>query len=135
MSATVHDLNAERAARTPLRVYLAGPMRGRPRYNFDAFAEWAEFLRGLGYDVTSPAEHDLDEGFDPDLPLHEQDFDLPTVLLWDLAQVATSDLVVVMPGWRHSKGACAEVAVAEALGVTVLDVLEMVATAQSVGAA
>ena len=36
------------------KVYLAGPMRGLPRYNFDAFDRAAKYLREDGYAVFSP---------------------------------------------------------------------------------
>ncbi len=40
------------------KVYLAGPMRGLPLFNFPAFADAAAKLRAQGYDVFSPAERD-----------------------------------------------------------------------------
>jgi hypothetical protein len=115
------------ARRWPRKVYLAGPMRGRPSYNFPAFEAATEALRELGYEVISPAEHDLEEGFDPDLTLEAQDFDLREALTWDLVQLLQSEGVVVLPGWGHSAGALAEVAVARAAGVPVFDLEELVA--------
>ena len=111
----------------PLRVYLAGPMRGRDQHNFPAFHGAAFALRGLGYNVVSPAEHDLELGFDPDKTIAEQDidFDLRAVLAWDMQQVLAVDAVVTLPGWAHSSGARAEVAVAQAGGVPVMELAEI----------
>lgn len=41
-----------------IRVYLAGPMSGIPRFNFPAFFAAAAVLRSQGFDVVSPAETD-----------------------------------------------------------------------------
>lgn len=43
-----------------MRVYLAGPMRGVPHFNFPAFHAAAAELRARGYVVFSPAEADND---------------------------------------------------------------------------
>jgi hypothetical protein len=92
-------------------------MRGYAEFNFPAFIEAAVKLRWKGYSVLSPAEHDLEEGFDPERTLEEQGFDLRAALRWDLDAVLSSDLVVVLPGWERSQGAQAEVAVALAAGI------------------
>lgn len=102
-------------------VYLAGPMRGIPEFNFPAFASAAHHWRSAGVAVVSPAEHDLGTGFDPtgltgDEDLAELDFDLTATLLWDLEQVAKADVIVLLPGWEQSSGVRAELATAAALG-------------------
>lgn len=87
--------------------YIAGPMRGLRNFNFPAFDECAAFLRSLGYDVRSPAEHDRENGFDETLNSLEG-FDLKAALLWDLQQVAEVDVIVVLPGWAKSSGVALE---------------------------
>jgi nucleoside 2-deoxyribosyltransferase len=100
------------------RLYLAGPMTGYPRWNFDAFERGASALRSAGFQVLSPAEVDLAEGFDPDAPEHlftnEQ---LRLALLRDCEMVLNSDGVALLDGWRDSKGAMAERALARAAGI------------------
>lgn len=100
-----------------MKLYVAGPMRGRREYNFPAFRQAAELLRLLGHEVVSPAEHDLEHGFDPTRSIEEQDFDLRAALTWDLQQVLAADAVVTLMGWEHSAGARAEVAAAHAAGI------------------
>jgi hypothetical protein len=107
------------AALAGLRVYLAGPMRGRPRYNFDAFEQAREWLRAQGADVTCPAEMDLALGFDPDRGLEEQGFDTVEALRRDLAAIAVCDGVVFLPGSSQSSGALAEYEMARALALDV----------------
>jgi hypothetical protein len=105
-----------------LTVYLAGPMRSIPQFNFTSFIDGARRLREAGYEVVSPAEHDLEQGFEPwlltgDEDLSEVGFDLKEALRWDLEQVTKADAICVLPGWEKSSGARAEVAVAASLGL------------------
>lgn len=41
-----------------IKYYLAGPMTGRPQFNYPLFDEVAKILRTWGIDITSPAEMD-----------------------------------------------------------------------------
>lgn len=107
------------------KVYLAGPMRKIPQFNFPAFTEGTATLRALGYEVWSPHEYDLNGGFRPyDLTGYEElsayGFDLRRAIARDLEVVTTwADLVVVLPGWQASLGVAAEIAAAHAIGIPV----------------
>lgn len=93
----------------PTRVYLAGPMRGLPSFNFPAFDEATSTLREQGFEVWSPAERDREEGFDPD---RDEAKTLAYYMAFDLKAVCESDAIVVLPGWQRSKGATLELHVA-----------------------
>jgi len=93
------------------RLYLAGPMRGHDRYNFPAFLEATKDLRSRGFTVWSPAEHDLENGFDPTTP-EEELGGLAQFMMADLPRVCESDAIVLLPGWRKSTGARLEAHVA-----------------------
>lgn len=99
-------------------IYQAGPMRNYPRSNFPRFLEVAARLRERGLIVVSPAEHDLEMGFDPGRPPEEQGFDVEAALCWDLEQIMYHCLggVYMMADWEASRGCAAEHAVAIALG-------------------
>lgn len=107
------------------RVYLAGPMRGLPEYNFPAFHAAARALRNAGLIVWSPAERDEAEGFDPQT---DEAKPLKYYMQFDLAAVCAADAVVVLPDWEQSQGARLEVYVARECGMPVLwaDTLEPV---------
>lgn len=118
---------------TPYRIYLAGPMRGLPEFNFPAFHKAAATLRSLGHTVFNPAERDIErhDGVDISkgnasgceaLAATQHGFDLRTALGEDLAWICQhADAVALLPDWRNSKGATAEHATAVALGLKVVE--------------
>ena len=115
------------------RIYLAGPMTGIPSFNFPAFMAAAEVLRGLGYDVVSPAEMDDEETAaaamaSPDGAVGSGSVDGETwgdFLARDIKLIADGaerqwidsadeafsksrlpiDGLVMLPGWENSRGA------------------------------
>lgn len=98
-------------------IYVSGPMRGYERFNFDLFLEAAKKLRELGLEVICPAEHDLEGGFDPDMPDSAITEDMIAEFLsWDLAMVAKCDAIALLPGWEDSDGANKEFSVAKWCG-------------------
>ena len=109
-------------------VYLAGPMRGLPRFNEAAFVAVAAALRGLGLEVLSPIEMDGDwsETMTGD-QIERGDatgFDMGSAALRCTKAIAAADVVLCLPGWRASRGATAEVAVARWLGRRVAELPE-----------
>jgi hypothetical protein len=113
-----------------MKIYLAGPMRKQPSFNFPSFHAGAATLRSLGHEVFNPAEADENNGFDPAGMTGHEDlshlgFDLRHALGADLAYICKhADAVVVLPGWEQSSGATAEVATAKALGLKVIPIEE-----------
>lgn len=108
-----------------MNIYLAGPMRGIPAFNFPAFHAAEDKLRAEGHSVFSPARADeLRHGADfsaksPDGSLEkasEQGFSLRVALGEDLNWIcAHADAIALLPGWEKSAGAKAEWATAAAL--------------------
>lgn len=109
-------------------LYVSGPMRGYPEFNFPAFREAAQRLRSMGHEPLSPAERDERNGFDPTgltgfENLSRLGFSLRGALAADCRMICEeADGVVVLDGWQNSKGATAEVALARALGLPVLKI-------------
>ena len=113
-----------------MKIYLAGPMRGIPNFNFPAFHHAAEILRLGGHEVFSPAEHDIktngpEIGNNPtgseEIATKKCGFSIREALGADTAWIcAHAECVALLPGWENSKGANAEKALAEALGLQVI---------------
>ena len=91
------------------RIYIAGPMTGLPDFNYPAFHAEAARLRALGFHVENPAECVA-----------------PVCGSWcaymrlAIAQLVTCDGIVLLPGWRRSKGARVEYLLACVLGMDVV---------------
>lgn len=114
-----------------MKIYLAGPMRGVPLFNFPAFDAAAAALRKLGHTVFNPAERD-NEHHGTDISkgnatgceiqaTKDHGFNLREALHSDLAFICLeAEAIALLPGWENSKGVAAERATALALGLPVL---------------
>lgn len=123
------------------RVYIAGPMRGYPQFNFPAFFEAEEeVMVALGADVGlarteveifNPARRDLDH-HGPDV-MDSDTGDLEELaekgITFDLRSALSADTdfitrrathIYMLKGWENSSGARAERALAQALGLEVM---------------
>ena len=118
-------------------VYIAGPMRGKPFFNFPAFDQAKEVMEAKGFSVISPADLDRQIGFDPELlgsdydwnDLNKCKFSLMDAIDRAVAALKKCQAIYMLKGWESSKGAKAEKALAEWMGLSVLyqdeeDVLE-----------
>lgn len=122
------------------RVFLAGPMSGYPEWNFPAFDAAARVLRRHDLIVFNPAERDRATGFDPTGMTGTEDlaavgFDLRAAMRDNLAWLCEhADAVALLDGWERSPGALAEVAVARALKLSLLNASALAADATPSGA-
>jgi hypothetical protein len=109
------------------RVYIAGPMRGRPDLNFPAFDRVAALGRSLGWTVISPADLDRAEGDVTYLPYNggspeinrgfaKRDTDAILSL-----RAEDGDAIALLDGWTESTGAPAEWTLARWVKLLVLD--------------
>ena len=97
-----------------MKLYLAGPMRGKPYFNFPAFHAAAAKLRAEGYEVFNPAEKGVEHGATEE-DMNSQAFRRKVFAL-DLAWICEhADEIALLPGWEHSAGAVAERYAARAL--------------------
>lgn len=104
-----------------MRLYVAGPMRGRPESNFPAFEDAARRLRLAGYDVVSP--HEGSPTDDPDPP----EAQYQELIRRGVRLMLNCDGVAVLDGWRDSGGASFEVDVATGARKPVREVGEWLA--------
>ena len=99
-----------------MKVYLAGPMRGIPEFNFPAFHAAAAMLRLAGHEVFNPAEHD------EQLSAQGIEITVRRVLKDDLSWICeNAEMIALLPGWKKSLGATAEHATALAIGLEILE--------------
>lgn len=111
-----------------MKIYLAGPMRGYPEFNFPAFHAAAARLRAEGHEVFSPAEADMRrhngvdiskgnaEGCETKLT-QEHGFSKRDALYEDTKYICLeAEAIALLPGWENSLGAQAEWALGKALG-------------------
>ena len=108
-----------------MKVYLAGPMRGYPKFNFPTFFKVAKKLEKQGFTVFNPADKDIKHygslkgvvkayDKDPQCVMREV---IQKDLLWIIQQ---ADRVYVLPGWKKSRGVKAELALAKFLGLDIV---------------
>lgn len=113
---------------TDARGYISGGMHGHPRLNFKAFDTARDHLHAQGYVPISPADLDrVAEGwaFYPPEGLVLSDQQRLNFLMRDLQVIAglvriRGDFIYMLKGWESSKGAPAEKALAEFMGLGVV---------------
>lgn len=125
-------MNLATALKRGSKVYVAGPMRGIPEFNFPAFNAATAMLRQIGCEVFNPAERDnethgtdISKGNatgDEAQATKDHGFNLRDALGDDLAFICKhAEAIALLPGWQNSKGAKAERATAEALGLVIVE--------------
>ena len=87
-------------------VYIAGPMTGRPSYNYPAFFAEEERLKKLGYEVRNPARGGIVEGYS------WEDY-----MKRGLRELMDCDYIRMLPDWYKSEGARMEWQIAMDLGI------------------
>lgn len=115
------------------KVYISGPMRGIPFFNFPLFDEVRDFFDVLGWIVFSPADHDRSLGHGGLASGDERELsellgapkgtlsDQRAFARWDFDRILEADLLVMLPGWTNSTGATAEHAIAKWVRVPVVE--------------
>lgn len=99
---------------TRRRIYISGPMRGRPESNYPAFHRAAALFRAAGWVVANPAEIGALFAHDPATPGSDY-------IREDLIHLARCNAIALLPDWEASVGARCEVACAVTLGLEFWD--------------
>lgn len=92
-----------------MKIYVAGPMRGKPNLNFDTFNNVTALLRKVGHFVMNPAETDGQSKVHP----------LKYYFALDVAMLLVADAIVMLPGWTKSRLAPTEHKIAHATGLQI----------------
>lgn len=91
-------------------VYLSGPMRGLPNFNYDLFNSTASAMREAGLVVLNPAEN-----FDGDTSREFGEY-----MRADIKMLLKAGSIFLLPGWQDSEGARIEYQIAKSLGLDVI---------------
>lgn len=114
-----------------MKIYLAGKIRGNPDF-MKQFHYGAAQLRTEGHLVFNPLEKDYElfgeaalganteEQFAKNANVSAEEL-RRTVFLYDTQWICeTAEAIALLPGWENSKGATAEKALGEALGLQII---------------
>lgn len=91
-----------------MKIYISGKMSGLPDNNYPKFDEVENDLLNKGFTVVNPAR----------LP-HDHNKTYGEFMREDLKALLECDTIFMIDGWRDSKGAMVEHAVAVSCGFTV----------------
>src|ERR1051326_1660817 len=95
-----------------MKLYISGPINGRPNRNIQAFKAAAMMLTSIGYKTLIP--HDIPAYHpDPNKPCpegysHCEGHFSTCWLRGDLLEMLKCDGLFMLPDWRKSVGACLE---------------------------
>jgi hypothetical protein len=101
----------------PEPVFISGPMTGLPDKNIKAFREMEDVLRMTGHImVENPAINET--------PRVEMPWSY--YMRAGIAQLMRCQSIVMLPGWKASQGAVIERQIAKWLGMTIVEMHEVV---------
>lgn len=110
------NLSPKRKKMNVEKIYIAGPMRGYPCFNFERFFYWAFVLRISGYTPLNPAEHDCVTWLETGRIYTPSDYD--DLIKFDLEWIEKeADALFMLNGWEKSEGALQEYEKAKELGL------------------
>ena len=98
-----------------MKIYISGPMTGYTNYNFKAFFDAEDFIRSLGYMALNPAWQD---GYTFEEAIKHAKISGHSwgdYMREDLKMLMMADSILLLDGWRESRGAKLETIVAQAL--------------------
>lgn len=99
-------------------VYIAGPMRGLPKYNFPAFDAARDRLIAAGFFVFNPADLDRFVGVHEDTPSDAIPADfMRDAMDRDLNAITKCTHIALLPGWEASRGVRPEAVLGWELGL------------------
>jgi hypothetical protein len=112
-----------------MKLHLIGPMTGRPRYGHEHFEGVAAAFRARGNTVTTPFDTNnrvwwqmFSRPFDPYADRCDYGHPLlPAMYAENMREMLASDGVVLLDGWRESRGSQPEVLVARLFKMPMCD--------------
>lgn len=118
------DHLTQRHTPDPGWAYVAGPMRGKPGFNFDAFDKCRDALLNKGYTVISPADMERPKSLERDPQSEDLDKQLRYAVRDSLSVLfvgSKKGTIALLPGWMDSVGATSEAFLSRWVGLKVVD--------------
>jgi hypothetical protein len=112
----MRDLPSEiRRSNVRPKIYISGPISGQPEGNKEAFESMEKRLASMGGDPQSPRRAAWPQWLSMEIP-HQFDQGWNIQMRKAVAMQMQCDYVVLLPGWRDSRGAKIEVGLADEVG-------------------
>lgn len=112
------------------KVYLSGPITGKPNDNIEEFEKYKQKFKNLNYEVVNP--HDLfTREFVDDLNRKLENKEITfeeyhdTFMRTDIKAMMDCDFVAVLNGYENSKGANIEVYIARNINMPIIDAVTL----------
>ena len=99
------------------KIYIAGPMRGLPDFNYPKFDQYAQAHRAIGWEVENPVE--IGAGYGTPDQINADPALLAAVMAAEIHAIETCDAIYLLDGWQNSEGARKELATAIAYGLKI----------------
>lgn len=100
------------------KIFISGPMTGKPNYNFDVFDFWEEKIKRAGGECVNPAH--ISRKFKAEDVLKHGEVFQQMVTAQLEAMKHKCDTILLLDGWENSSGVRAELATALNLGFTII---------------
>lgn len=98
-----------------MKVFISGKMTGLTEEEYRAkFGKAAEKLLAEGYEVFNPATPEWND------PMHDEGLSYGEMLILDFKKIQECDALYMLSNWQDSKGATAERAFADAIGLEIM---------------
>lgn len=98
-----------------MKIYISGPITGKPDLNREAFARALALIHAAGHEPVNP--HHINADLGENAPWEEY-------LKRDIAELVTCDAIMLLPGWQDSKGARLENKIARKLKIRKVERVE-----------
>jgi len=97
------------------RIYISGPISGKPNGNKEAFSAMEDKLFAMGFDVENPRRSAWPAYLSLENPTQFKE-GWALMMREAMQQQSRCDALVLLPGWQKSKGACIEYQIALVCG-------------------
>ncbi len=112
------------------KVYLSGPITGKPNLNIEEFEKYEQKFKNLNYEVVNPHKLFTKEKIDEmNLKLENKEITFEEFHAYfmrrDIKEMMDCDFVALLKGYENSKGANIEVYIARNINMPIVDAITL----------